>query len=332
MEPTSEQFAARLRKVFKERRKWAARAGVSCYRVYDADLPDFALAIDWYTGAGDARGNDYLHIAEYAPPASVDAGRAARRFADALAIAPIVCGVRPDHVFAKRRVRDKGGSQYRNAAGRAYRTCVEEGGFRFEVDLSGRLDTGLFLDHRMTREFLREKADGARFLNLFGYTGTATVYAAAGGAVSTTTVDLSANYLEWARRNMAANGFTGPEHAFERADVLKWVTQARRSGARFDLAFVDPPTFSNSKAMGRKTWDVQRDHVELLIGVVHLLSEDGLAVFSCNLRSFKPDVEKLARYGVDIQDVSIESIPHDFARTPKIHKCYHVRRKRDEVC
>ncbi len=139
------------------------------------------------------------------------------------------------------------------------------------------------------------KAAGKRFLNLFAYTGTATVHAAAGGARTTATVDLSQTYLDWAARNMAANGFEGPEHTFERGDVMAWITEARRTGRRFDLVFVDPPTFSNSKAMGKRTWDVQRDHVELLIGVSRLLSEEGEAVFSCNLRSFKPDEEELAQ-------------------------------------
>ncbi|MBQ9041726.1 MAG: bifunctional 23S rRNA (guanine(2069)-N(7))-methyltransferase RlmK/23S rRNA (guanine(2445)-N(2))-methyltransferase RlmL [Eggerthellaceae bacterium] len=325
LEPASEQFAARLRKVFKERRKWAAREGVTCYRVYDSDLPDYAVAIDWYTGAGDARGNDYLHIAEYAPPASVDPDKARRRFTDVLAIAPVVCGIRPDHVFSKTRMREKGGGQYRNAGQRAYVTTVEENGHRFEVDLAARLDTGLFLDHRLTRQLVAEHARDARFLNLFAYTGTASVYAAAGGARETTTVDLSQTYLDWARRNMAANGFAGAGHTFERADVVKWVTEARRSGKRYDLVFVDPPTFSNSKAMGKRTWDVQRDHVELLIGVSRLLSEEGLAIFSCNLRSFKPYVEELERYDVEIEDISPATIPEDFSRTPKIHKCYLVR-------
>ena len=150
--------------------------------------------------------------------------------------------------------------------------------------------------------------------------------AAAGGARSTATVDLSQTYLDWAARNMAANGFAGAEHTFEKADVMRWITDARRSGRRFDLVFVDPPTFSNSKAMGKRTWDVQRDHVELLIGVSRLLSEEGEAVFSCNLRSFKPQVEELAKYGVEIEDISASTIPEDFARTPKIHKCYLVRR------
>ncbi len=324
LEQASEQFAARLRKVFKERRKWAAREGVSCYRLYDADLPDYAVAIDWYTGAGDARGNNYLHIAEYAPPASVDPSKARRRFNDVLAIAPIVCGIRPDHVFSKTRIREKGGGQYRNAGHRAYVTTVEEHGYQLEVDLAGRLDTGLFLDHRLTRELVGQRAENARFLNLFAYTGTASVYAAGGGARTTMTVDLSQTYLDWARRNMAANGFAGDEHKFERADVMKWITEARRSGRRFDLIFVDPPTFSNSKAMGKRTWDVQRDHVELLIGVSRLLSEEGVAIFSCNLRAFKPYMEELEKYGVELEEISASTIPEDFARTPKIHKCYIV--------
>ena len=326
LEPNSEQFAAWLRKNAKERRKWASREGVGCYRVYDADLPDYAVAIDVYTGAGQAAGNVYLHIAEYAPPASIDAGKARRRFDDVLVLAPAVMGVRPDHVFSKVRERDRGGSQYRDAGRRPYVTHVEEDGLLFEVDLSGRLDTGLFLDHRVTRELVGSLAAGKSFLNLFGYTGTATVHAAAGGAAQTVTVDLSQTYLDWAARNMGQNGFDGAEHSYARGDVMRWITEARRAGRRFDLVFVDPPTFSNSKAMGRRTWDVQRDHVELLIGVTRLLADGGQAVFSCNLRSFKPDKEALAKYGVTLEDITAQTIPHDFARTPRIHKCYLVRR------
>lgn len=326
LEPASEQFASRLFKVAKERRKWARREGVSCYRVYDADLPDYAVAIDVYAGAGEAEGNAYLHVAEYAPPSSIDPAKARRRFDDVLALAPVVLGIRPDHVFAKTRRRDKGGAQYRDAGRRSYVTQVQEDGYLLEVDLSGYLDTGLFLDHRVTRELVGAKAAGKRFLNLFAYTGSATVHAAGGGAVETTTVDLSQTYLDWARRNMEANGFDGPEHAFERADAMEWITETRRKPLRYDLVFVDPPTFSNSKAMGSRTWDVQRDHVELLIGVSRLLTEGGEAVFSCNLRSFKPDVEALAKYGVAIEDVTAQTIPHDFERNARIHKCYLVRR------
>lgn len=326
LEPASEQFSSRLFKVAKERRKWARREGISCYRVYDADLPDYAVAIDVYAGAGEAEGNTHLHIAEYAAPSSVDPARARRRFDDVLALAPVALGIRPDHVFAKTRRRDKGGSQYRDAGRRSYVTQIDEDGYLMEVDLSGYLDTGIFLDHRATRELVGAKSAGKRFLNLFAYTGTATVHAAGGGAVETTTVDLSQTYLDWARRNMAGNGFSGPEHSFERADVMAWITETRRKPLRYDLIFVDPPTFSNSKAMGSRTWDVQRDHVELLIGVTRLLTEGGEAVFSCNLRTFRPDVEALAKYGVALQDITASTIPHDFERNPKIHQCYLVRR------
>ena len=325
LDPNSAQFAARLHKCYKERRKWAKREGVSCYRVYDADLPEYAVAIDLYEGAGEAAGNTYLHIAEYAAPSDIDPVRARRRFNDVLSVAPVVMGVRPDHVFSKTRMRDKGGGQYRDEERRAYVTQVEEDGFLFEVDLSSYLDTGLFLDHRPTRERIEELAAGKRFLNLFAYTGAATVHAAGGGAADTCTVDLSQTYLDWARRNMELNGFTGPEHSFERADAMSWITECRRSPRRFDLIFVDPPTFSNSKAMGSRSFDVQRDHVELLIGVSRLLAKDGLAIFSCNLRSFKPDVEELERYGVSIENITPETIPHDFERNPRIHSCFLVR-------
>ncbi|WP_165054472.1 MULTISPECIES: class I SAM-dependent methyltransferase [unclassified Adlercreutzia] len=320
------QFAARLRKVARERRKWARREGISCYRLYDADLPDYNVAIDVYEGAGASAGKTYVHVAEYQAPSSVDAEVARRRFDDVLAVVPVVLDVRPDHVFSKVRTRSKGGSQYQGAHRRSYVAYTEEAGLTFEIDLGGYLDTGIFLDHRVTRGMVGEEARGARFLNLFAYTGTATVHAAAGGAAETTTVDLSQTYLDWARRNMELNGFAGREHAFVRADVMEWIHAARRAREEFDLIFVDPPTFSNSKAMGKRTWDVQRDHVELLIGVSRLLARGGAAVFSCNLRTFKPDCEQLERYGVELEDMTADTIPHDFERNPRIHQCYLVRR------
>ncbi len=325
-EETSQQFVDRLRKVAKERRKWAKREGVSCYRIYDADLPEYSCAIDLYAGAGQASGNTYLHIAEYAAPKSIDPDKARRRFDDILALAPVTLDVRPDHVFSKMRVRASGGGQYSDAGSRSYVTNVEESGCLFEVDLSGYLDTGIFLDHRDTRKMIRDLAAGKRFCNLFAYTGTASVLAAAGGATETVTVDLSQTYLDWARRNMEANGFTGDEHMFERGDCMQWITECRRSPRRFDLIFVDPPTFSNSKAMGRRTWDVQRDHVELLVGVSRLLTQGGQAIFSCNLRSFKPDIEQLEKYGVALRDISAQTIPHDFERNRRIHSCFIVTR------
>lgn len=321
------QFASRLRKVARERRKWVRREGVSCYRVYDADLPEYNVAIDIYEGALDADGITYAHVAEYHPPASVDEAVARMRFDDVLAIVPQVLGVRPDHVFSKVRERSAGGSQYRSAGRRSYVTYTREGDGVFEVDLAGYLDTGLFLDHRPTRLMLAQMAKDADFLNLFAYTGAATVHAALGGARTTTTVDLSQTYLDWAQRNMELNGFpAGSPDEFVRANVTDWIRDARRDRRVFDLIFVDPPTFSNSKAMGRRTWDVQRDHTELLIGVSRLLAPGGVAVFSCNLRTFKPDVETLSRYGVELEDITARTIPHDFERNPRIHHCYLVRR------
>ena len=324
---TSSQFASRLRKVYKERRKWARREGVSCYRVYDADLPGYAAAIDLYAGAGEDEGKTFVHVAEYAAPSSIDELKARHRMSDILAITPVVLGVPPERVFSKTRRRDRGGSQYRDAGERSFVAIVEEDGSLFEVDLAGYVDTGIFLDHRDTRHMVGEMAAGGDFLNLFAYTGTATVHAAACGARTTCTVDMSATYLDWARRNMANNGFSGRAHRFERADAMQWITEARRDRRLFDLVFVDPPTFSNSKSMGRRTWDVQRDHVELLIGVSRLLREGGRAVFSCNLRTFKPDFESLEKYGVEIEDITAQTIPHDFERNPHIHKCFIVRRK-----
>ncbi len=363
--PASDQFAARLTKVAKQRAAWAEREYVSCYRVYDADLPDYAVSIDLFEGLsrpGRATGR-WLSIYEYAPPKGVDTSLAHARLLDVLAIAPRVLGVQPRDVFVRTRVRARGGSQYANEAqalgrperggGRGERRrdrrpnalppgahLIDENGLTFEVNFSQRLDCGIFLDHRDTRSMLREMAKGMKgnghFLNLFAYTGTGTCYAADGGAKHTTTVDLSRPTLDWARRNMARNGFEGPEHEFVPADVLSWVREQRRGRLRWDLIFCDVPTFSNSNRMRKASFDVQRDHVELLISVSRLLTradehtgwEGGTCVFSCNLRSFRPDVQALAKAGVSIEDITKQTIPEDFERNPKIHHCYLVRRTR----
>lgn len=333
--PASDQFAARLAKVARERRKWAVREDISCYRVYDADLPDYALAIEIYGSLGDEK-DSWLSIAEYAPPASVDADLARKRLCDAVAIAPVVLGIDPRHVSLRTRSRGRGGSQY---AAEGVETAhavhiVDEGGLEFEVDFGRHLDCGIFLDHRITRAELREMMKQApapkRFLNLFAYTGTASCYAADGGALETTTVDLSRPSLDWAARNMARNGFEGAGHRFVQADVLAWVDGQRhaRGASRYELIFCDVPTFSNSARMRTSSFDVQRDHAELLIGVSRLLSEGGVCIFSCNLRSFKPDTDALARAGVSIEDITARTIPHDFERSPRIHSCFIVRRVR----
>ena len=336
----SQQFANRLKKNARLRRKWARRTGVTCYRVYDADLPDYSAAIDLYEGSAATPGR-WLVIAEYAAPKTIEPELAQARMLDILAIAPEVLEVAPEHVYARSRTRSRGGSQYAKlsagAAGRSARTTaapaprplIEEGGLTFEVDFSSYLDTGIFLDHRVTRGLVRDRARElapCRFLNLFAYTGTATCYAADGGAVETVTVDLSNTYLDWTERNLATNGFTGPEHHIVRADVLAWIDDMRRAGHTWNLIFCDPPTFSNSAKMGERTWDVQRDHVELLHGVTDLLDPSGLAIFSCNLRGFRPDRAALEAAGIELTDITARTIPEDFARNQKIHHCYEVRR------
>lgn len=363
--PESEQFARRLRKVAKLRRKWAQREGVTCYRVYDADLPDYSAAIDLYEGSAATPGR-WLVIAEYAAPREVDPSLAEARLLDILTLAPRILQVDPDNVFAKARIRSRGGSQYGKQAGgsnpgkggkpRGTRggsasnrpsqgagsgtpsdictrrlPLIEEGGLTFAVNFNDYLDTGIFLDHRITRGLVREHARGKRFfLNLFAYTGTATCYAADAGVEETVTVDLSNTYLDWAERNMEQNGFVGPDHHYVRADVMSWIRDMRQTRNRWDLIFCDPPTFSNSSKMGRRTWDVQRDHVELLVGLSRLLSREGEAIFSCNLRTFRPDIEELARAGVVLTDITDETIPEDFARNKKIHHCYLVKRYTSE--
>lgn len=336
--PESEQFANRLRKNARLRRKWAKREGVSCYRVYDADLPDYSAAIDLYEGCPQTPGR-WLVIAEYAAPKTIDPALAQARMLDILAIAPRILDVPAEHVHAKARMRSRGGSQYgKQSAGkggsgeraniaRRRLPLIEEGGLTFAVNFDDYLDVGIFLDHRVTRNLVREHAKQARrFLNLFAYTGTATCYAADGGVEETVTVDLSNTYLDWAERNMRQNGFVGPQHHFVRDDVLAWIRDQRQTRNRWDLIFVDPPTFSNSSKMGRRTWDVQRDHVELLAGVSRLLAQGGHAIFSCNLRGFRPEARKLARAGVVLQDITVQTIPEDFARNQKVHHCYIVRR------
>ena len=331
----SDQFAARLAKVARLRARWARREDVTCYRVYDADLPDYAVAIELYEGS-ETPGR-WLRVSEYAAPRDVDPELAHRRLLDVLSIAPKVMRVSPQDVSLRVRARARGGSQYAwegvdpgHAGLPAGAHLVDEGGLTFEVNFSSRLDCGIFLDHRETRSRIREmmkRASGSKsFLNLFAYTGTATCYAADGGARHTTTVDLSRPSLDWAWRNMARNGFTGPEHEYVQADVLSWVTEQRHSRRRWDLVFCDVPTFSNSSRMRSSSFDVQRDHVELVIGVSRLLTPGGSAIFSCNLRGFRPDTERLARAGVALTDITAETIPEDFSRSPKIHHAYLVRR------
>jgi 23S rRNA (guanine2445-N2)-methyltransferase / 23S rRNA (guanine2069-N7)-methyltransferase len=193
---------------------------------------------------------------------------------------------------------------------------------RFRVNFDDYLDTGLFLDHRLTRARLRSAARGGTFLNLFAYTGTATVYAAAGGARASISVDLSRTYLEWAQENLALNALAGPAHGFVQGDCREWLADAAGRAARFDLIFLDPPTFSNSKRMDG-VLDVARDHLQLIEACVRLLAPGGLLVFSTNAQRFKLAAELSERHSV--LDLSAATLPQDFARNPRIHRCYEIR-------
>lgn len=318
--PGAEMLANRLRKNLKEFGRWAEREKISCYRLYDADMPEYNLAIDLYHGD-----RLWVHVQEYEAPKTIDEQKAKARLKEALAVIPAVLEISPEQLFLKVRQRQKGTSQYEKLAESREFHEVEESGLKFLVNFSDYLDTGLFLDHRITRQRVRELADGREFLNLFAYTGSGTVYAAAGGAKSTTTVDMSNTYLDWARRNMALNGFRGRDHNFVQADCLQWLAEQAGSpwGRKYGLIFLDPPTFSTSKRM-QQSFDVQRDHVELLQHAIKLLQPGGVLIFSNNNRRFRLDAAALT--GVEIEEISAATIPRDFARNPRIHVCWLLRK------
>lgn len=318
--PGARMFANRLEKNLKRLRNWADRSGVTCYRLYDADMPEYAFAIDVYQTLGPEE--TWLYAQEYAPPAEIEEEAVRRRRGEALSALPGVIGTAPEHIKLRTRRRTPRGEQYAKVAEQGTFHTVLEGGLRFLVNFEDYLDTGLFLDHRMTRARLREAAAGRRFLNLFAYTGTATVYAAAGGAAATTSVDLSRTYLDWARRNLALNGVGSRTHEFIQADCLEWLRDDARRNERYELIFLDPPTFSNSKRM-QGVLDVERDHQALIDTCMGLLAPGGLLVFSTNAQRFKLDPALAERYA--IRDISAATLPRDFERNPRIHRCFEVR-------
>jgi 23S rRNA (guanine2445-N2)-methyltransferase / 23S rRNA (guanine2069-N7)-methyltransferase len=313
-------FANRLTKNLKRLRAWADRSGVSCYRLYDADMPEYAFAIDLYRSVDPEE--DWLYVQEYAAPAEIERQAVQRRRGEVLASLPGVTGVAPERIRVRTRRRTPRGEQYDKLGERERFHVVAEGDLRFRVNFDDYLDTGLFLDHRLTRARLRSAARGRSFLNLFAYTGSATVYAAAGGASASISVDLSRTYLEWAQRNLVLNALAGPAHGFVQADCREWLADAAERAPRFDLVFLDPPTFSNSKRM-EGVLDVARDHVQLIDACARLLAPEGLLVFSTNAQRFKLAEELTGRY--QIVDVSAATLPEDFARNPRIHRCYEIR-------
>jgi 23S rRNA (guanine2445-N2)-methyltransferase / 23S rRNA (guanine2069-N7)-methyltransferase len=317
--PGAVMLANRLAKNLKHLAKWRRREGVTCYRLYDADLPEYALAVDVYEAE-----RVLVHAQEYEAPATIDPRQARLRLREGLGVIEEVLGVPQEQVFFKVRRQQKGKAQYERLGQSGHFHEVREGGCRLLVNFEDYLDTGLFLDHRPTRSLLGQLARGRRFLNLFAYTGAASVHAARGGAISTTSVDLSRTYLEWAARNLALNGYGPPAAELIQADCLQWVRE--NAGRRFGLIFLDPPTFSTSKRMA-ETFDVQRDHVELIRDTLAMLEPGGILIFSNNLRRFRMQADAIP--GLRITDIGRATLPPDFERNPRIHNCWRIERVTD---
>ena len=306
-------FANRLQKNIKKISKWAKQQGLDAYRLYDADLPEYNLAVDRYA--------DYIVVQEYAAPKNIDENKARQRLLDAVTATLHVTGVETNKLILKVRQKQKGTNQYEKLANKGEYFYVNEYGVQLWVNLTDYLDTGLFLDHRLTRKMIGELAKGKDFLNLFAYTGSATVHAALGGAKSTTTVDMSNTYLNWAEQNLILNDIEGKQHKLIQADCLQWLEKCDR---QFDLIFVDPPTFSNSKRM-EESWDVQRDHVKLMSNLKRVLSNNGTIVFSNNKRGFKMNLVALEELGLSVVEISHKTLPLDFERNKQIHNCWMIQ-------
>ena len=304
-----QMFANRLQKNLKALGKWVKREGIDCYRVYDADMPEYAMAIDLY--------HDWVHVQEYAAPKSIDPEKASIRMFDALAAIPQALNIDKSRVVVKRRERQSGTRQYERQSAQGQFQEVNEGGIKLLVNLTDYLDTGLFLDHRPMRMRIQREAAGKRFLNLFCYTATASVHAAKGGARSTTSVDLSKTYLDWARRNLSLNGFSD-KNRLEQGDVMAWLETSRDE---YDLIFIDPPTFSNSKRM-EGVFDVQRDQVQLIDLAMARLASGGVLYFSNNFRKFQLEENLTERYAVE--EITQQTIDPDFARNGKIHRAWKI--------
>ncbi|WP_237061874.1 bifunctional 23S rRNA (guanine(2069)-N(7))-methyltransferase RlmK/23S rRNA (guanine(2445)-N(2))-methyltransferase RlmL [Microbulbifer zhoushanensis] len=320
----AEMVANRLRKNLRTTGKWARKGGLSCYRLYDADLPEYAAAIDLYRSL---EGEDFAHVQEYRAPAQIPEEKARARLRELVRAVEVVLDIPQRNISIKERRRHshKGrGSQYqrRDDSGRSF--WVEEYGAEFEVNLWDYLDTGIFLDHRPVRQHLRTLASGKKLLNLFCYTGTATVQAALGGCAQSTSVDMSKTYQAWAARNFRRNGLDPYRHQLVEADCLQWLQSAQQNRrGEYDLIFLDPPSFSNSARM-RGVLDIQRDHESLIRQCMALLAPSGTLLFSNNLRSFKMGEGVSGEFAV--RELSSQLLDRDFQRNPKIHNVWEIRR------
>lgn len=316
----SSAFANRIKKNLQGLKKWRKAEQIEAYRVYDADIPEYNVAVDVYGDNEQHASNKSAVIYEYAPPKQIDADTAHKRLQDVISLTAQQLDIDPLNIAVKVRKRQKGDSQYQAQAQQNRTQIVHEYGAQFIVNLFDYLDTGLFLDHRLARKLIRQLSPNKRVLNLFAYTGTASVQAALGGAKSVTTVDMSNTYLKWAQQNFAQNQLKSPRYRFEQADCLHWLSQAQ---GQYDVIFLDPPTFSNSKKM-KTSFDVERDHLQLMTWVKRILAPNGVLIFSNNKRGFTLDHQGLAELGLSAQNITEQSLSPDFARNKKIHNCWRI--------
>ncbi len=308
-------FENRLRKNARHFRKWAKARGLTAFRLYDRDIPEYPYAVDLYA--------DRAHVEEYPRRRALKGGSLEAQREEVLTAVSSVLGVAPEHVYVKTHLPQPWGrSQYGRVGQGSERLVVEEQGLKFLVNLGDYLDTGLFMDHRLTRARVRDEAKGRSFLNLFCYTGAFTVYAAAGGASRTLSIDLSNTYLDWTEDNLALNDLSDERHTLLRADAMAWVQAQRQAPEeRFDLVVCDPPSFSTSKRM-HGTFNVQRDHVRLLEGLRALLSPGGVLYFSTNFLGFELK-ESATRGFAQVEELTPGSLPEDFQRK-EIHRCWRM--------
>jgi 23S rRNA (guanine2445-N2)-methyltransferase / 23S rRNA (guanine2069-N7)-methyltransferase len=313
----TDAFANRVRKNMKASKSWRSREEVRAWRTYDADLPEFAVAIDVY----DCE-QRHVVVQEYQAPPSVNAHVAKERLDAACAVLPQLLEVSPDHLHLKTRRRQSGNEQYQRLSDSDTIEMLTEQGVIYELNLSAYLDTGLFLDHRKVRRYIQQNSSGKRFLNLFSYTGAVTAAAIVGGASDTYSIDLSNKYSQWAQRNIKRNSADDPRHLVSRTDVITWLKANQEK--QFDLILLDPPTFSNSTDID-EDWNLQRDHVACIKDCIKLLAPEGLLIFSNNFRQFKLDYAALeSDASLTIKDRSKWSIDKDFFRSPRIHQCWFI--------
>ena len=312
----AEIFRLRLTKRAKHLRRWPTKRGITCFRLYERDVPEIPLVVDRY--------ENNLHITEYQRPHERDLARHEAWLELMCETAARAIDIPIANTHLKKRHKDHQTRQYEKVDSLGELITVNEGGLKFLVNLSDYVDTGLFLDHRITRSMVRKEAKDKDFLNLFAYTGSFSAYAADGGARSTTTVDLSKNYLNWAQKNLEANGLEGEEHCMIASDTIEFLrTAGEEPKVEFDLIVVDPPTFSNSKRT-TTDWDVQSRYIELLRLVENVTREDGVVYFSTNFRRFKFDEKEFRHF--EVREISKQTVPEDF-RNRRIHRCWRMVKK-----